>query len=302
MKNKLISILMPAYKSASFIEETLKSIKNQSYSNWELIVVEDGIDDGTKVIVDKFKISVNQNVFYYRNDINKGVSATRNVAANMAKGIWYALLDSDDIWHKDHLQTLMATALENPKGKFIYSTHIKFYDKIEKTHLETSIDGKLKTPPFLSKNLPTALFNGYMIQPSAVMLSSELFDIVGGFDESLRYVEDLNFFFKILKKGYKFIYTRKSTSYYKQNPNGLTANNIQICFATAKVREEVLGWNWKEIDKKVMIKKTSEAWLSTARLSRKSDRELAKYAIKKTLKYKFNLQTLFFLILIYVKQ
>jgi len=301
MSDKLISIIMPAYNAAALIEETLESIKNQSYTDWELIVVEDFSDDGTKGIVNKFKEIVDQEVVYYRNEINKGPSATRNIAVSKAKGSWYAFLDSDDIWHQDHLLTLMTTALENPKHGFIYSSHIDFSDRIEKEPLETTITNKSKDPPFISKNLPTALFNGFMIQPSTAMVSSKLFNTVEGFDESYRYIEDLNFYFKILVKGYKFIHTGKSTSYYRQNSNGLTRHSIPMSSSLARFREDVLDWNWDAIDKKLILNKASEAWLLTARLSRKSDNKLAKYAIKKAFKFNFNLKTLFFLVLIYSK-
>jgi len=292
---------MPAFNAAALIEETLESVKNQSYTHWELIVVEDFSDDGTKAILNEFKSSVGQNVVYYRNEVNKGPSATRNIAASKANGSWYAFLDSDDIWHQDHLLTLMATAEENPKHEFIYSSHIDFSDRIEKELLETNITDKFKGPPFISINLPTALFNGFMIQPSTAMVSAKLFKSVDGFDESYRYVEDLNFYFKILVKSYKFIYTGKSTSYYRQNSNGLTRHSIPMSSSLARCREDVVGWNWDAIDKNIKLKKTAEAWLLTARLSRKSDTKLAKYAIKKALNFNFNLKTLFFLVLIYSK-
>ncbi|WP_052825771.1 glycosyltransferase family 2 protein [Neotamlana nanhaiensis] len=301
MNKPLVSILIPAYNAVSFIEETLYSIKIQSYTNWEAIIVEDGTDDGTKDIVDTFKATVSQNVVYFKNEVNLGLPATRNVASTLAKGSWFALLDSDDLWHKHHLETLITTVNENPEHHFIYSTNIKFYDNIDKNLLDTEIEKKLKNPPYLSKNIATAIFKGYMVQPSATMFSSELFESIGGFDESFRCVEDLNFYFRILIRGYKFIYTGNSTSYYRQNPNGLSTKSIPIILTTAKIREEVLGWDWGEIDKNTMLTKTSEAWLSTARLSRKSDLKLAKYSINKAIKYRFNFKTLLFWLLIQSK-
>lgn len=291
---------MPAYKAASYIEKTLESIGIQTYSNWELVVVEDGTDDGTKIIIDKFNSEVEQDVIYFKNDVNKGVSATRNIAATLANGYWLAFLDSDDIWHKDHLSVLMETALNYLEHEVFYSTHTKFHNDVDKELLLKSIDNdKLKDPPFLSKNLPTALFNGYMVQPSTMMLTSKLFHSVNGFNENLRYVEDFHLFFKILVKGYKFIYTRKNTSYYKVNPGGLSSNSIQINYATAVVRQEILDLGWRDVDKKIMLNKTHEAWLLTARLARLGDKKIAKEAIKKALNIKVNMETLFFLVLIY---
>ena len=301
MNKELISIIMPAYNSVSYIQNTLESIGLQTYSNWELVVVEDGTDDGTKTIIDTFKAGVEQNVIYFKNEVNQGVSATRNVAASLANGHWLAFLDSDDIWHKDHLSVLMETALQHPEHEVFYSTHTKFHDKVDKALLLKSIvDDKLKDPPFLSKNLPTALFNGYMVQPSTLMLTSKLFHSVHGFDENLRSVEDFHLFYKILSRGYKFIYTRKNTSFYKVNPNGLSSNGIQITYATAQVRQQIMDQGWQDVDKKTMLDKTFEAWLLTARLARKSDAKIAKLAINKAMRIRFNIKTLFFMLLIYI--
>ena len=130
MRNPLISICIPAYNVARFIGETLESIKNQSYLNWELIVVDDGSDDGTKNIVETFSKNVNQQVRYFKNEINKGPSATRNTAVSFAKGTWYAFLDGDDVWHEDHLKHLIKTALDNPECDVIYSDLIYFFDDV----------------------------------------------------------------------------------------------------------------------------------------------------------------------------
>lgn len=298
MSEELISIIMPAYNASGFIEEALESVKNQTYSNWELIVVEDFSNDGTKDIVEEFKSSVDQNVVYHRNEINKGPSATRNTAASLANGERLAFLDSDDLWHKDHLLFLFTTAREAPNNDFFYSSFMEFSENIENEFL-INPSQMVSTPPFKSKNLPTALFKGFMIQPSTVMVSTKMFFAIGGFDEGYRYVEDLFFYFKILAKNHKFIHTGKITSYYRKNLNGLSTNSLAMSLSLAKVREEILHGNFPVIDLKTKYYKTSEAWLTTARISRKKDIKLSKQAIKKAVKYNLTLKTLCFLVLIY---
>lgn len=291
MHNKLVSIIMPAYNAVDLIKETLDSVKNQSYPNWELIVVEDGSDDGTKAIIDKFRASVDQKVIYFRNEINKGLPATRNIAAAMAKGRWYALLDSDDIWHKNHLLSLSTTAQENPNYDLIYGAHFCFSKTIDNTVLDNNLSKK-------SKNLPLSLINGYIIQPSGIMVSSNAFTAIDGFDESYRYVEDLNFYFRLLQKGYGFKYTGQTTLYYRWNPNGLSRDVLKMSYYLARTYEDAIDWD--EIPKKLRYKQTSDKWMIVARMSRKIDSKQAKAAIKKAVKYNFSFETLFYLLLIYM--
>lgn len=298
MDDKLISIIMPAYKAASLIQETLESVKKQSYTHWELIVIEDFSDDGTKGILDEFKESVGQNVVYYRNEVNKGPAATRNIAASMAKGSWYAFLDSDDIWHKNHLLSLATTAQENPDHDLIYGAHLCFAETIESIF---AVHGIYKGA---SENFPLAIYEQksfnqkFYILPSASMLSLKAFTGVNGWDETLRGNEDTNLYFKLLQKGYRFKYTEKSTTYYRFNPNGLSKNFLKMSYDLARTYEDAI--DWEEIPKKIRYKQTSDKWMIVARMSRKSDSRRAKAAVKKAVKYNLSFKTLFYFLLIYI--
>jgi len=284
---------MPAFNAVTLIEETLESVKNQSYTHWELIVVEDGSNDGTKAIVDKFRGSVDQNVIYFRNEINKGLPATRNVAAAMAKGSWYAFLDSDDIWHKNHLLSLATTARENPEHDLIYSSHLGFSETIE--HL-LALEGVYKGHP---DNFLLSIYNQkFYVLPSASMVSPKALIAINGWDEDYRRNEDTIFFFRLLQKGYKFKYTGKATTYYRSNPNGLSKNFSKMSYYLAKIFEEFIDWD--KIPKKVRYKQTSDKWMIVARMSRKIDSKQAKFAIKKAVKYNLRFKTLFYFLLIYI--
>lgn len=290
MKKPLISILMPAYNAVSFIEESLESVKNQTYTDWELIVIEDGSDDGTKVIVDKFKTDVNQQVVYHRNKVNKGLPATRNVAASIARGDWYALLDSDDIWHKDHLLSLITTSEKNTNCDLIYSSHYCFSETVQQLVKDNNTKKK-------AENIPTSIIKGYIIQPSGILVSSKSFLSVGGFDESFRYVEDINFWFKLLKQGYTFKLANDITLYYRQNPDGLSRNQFKMSYYLAKAFDQAIDWD--AIPKKLRYSQISKKWIIAARTLRKNENKLAKIAIKKAVKYNLSIYTLFYLVLIY---
>ena len=96
----LISIITPVYNSEEYLEKTIKSVINQTYKNWELIIVNDNSNDKTQTIVNKYK---SKKIKYYINTKTLGAGYSRNVGTKKAKGRYITFIDSDDIWHKDYL-------------------------------------------------------------------------------------------------------------------------------------------------------------------------------------------------------
>lgn len=294
MSDLLVSVCIPSYNASVFIEETLQSVKNQSYLNWELIIVEDGSDDGTSLIVKAFAKTVRQEVVYYKNTVNKGLSATRNIAVSKSKGSWLAFVDSDDIWHPDHLQSLINTAQVNPFCDFFHSGFNFFYEDYSKPFYQQELSDKVLN------EFPISLYTGeYRIQPSSIMVSRKLYSTINGFDENYRSVEDLNFYFRSSEKGFKFAFSGKNTCCYRRNLQGLTSHSLNMAFYSAKVYTDTL--TWKDIPEKLKLAKIAELWLSTARLARKSNPILAKSSIQTAIKYRVNLKILAVLFMIYLK-
>lgn len=95
-KENLVSIIMPSFNTGRFIGETIKSVQRQTYSNWELIIVDDCSTDNTDKIVGKFL--ADKRIKYLKNEANKGAAISRNLAIREANGRWIAFLDSDDLW------------------------------------------------------------------------------------------------------------------------------------------------------------------------------------------------------------
>lgn len=103
MKKNLVSIITPMYNSQKFIGITIESAINQTYKDWEMIIVDDCSTDNSLDIVKTYAQN-DERIKYIRNDSNKGVSSARNTALKMAKGKYISFLDSDDIWSEDKLQ------------------------------------------------------------------------------------------------------------------------------------------------------------------------------------------------------
>ena len=99
--NDLVSIIMPTYNCAKYIEASIKSVLEQTYANWELLIVDDCSSDNTAQVVSLFH---DERIRFFRNEKNSGAAITRNLALREAKGRWIAFLDSDDLWLPNKLE------------------------------------------------------------------------------------------------------------------------------------------------------------------------------------------------------
>ena len=116
----LVSIIMPSYNTGRFINETIKSVLSQSYSNWELIIVDDCSTDNTDEVVAPYL--ADGRIRYVKNDMNIGAAVSRNRALREAKGRWIAFLDSDDLWEPTKLEAQIAF-MENNGYSFSYTAY-----------------------------------------------------------------------------------------------------------------------------------------------------------------------------------
>lgn len=119
-QDDLVSIIMPSYNTADFISETIDSVLNQSYKNWELIIVDDCSTDNTDEIIKKYLSD--QRIRYLKNEKNSGAAVSRNYALREAKGKWIAFLDSDDLWLPEKLE-LQVNFMKYHNYNFSYTSY-----------------------------------------------------------------------------------------------------------------------------------------------------------------------------------
>ncbi|MBE5754576.1 MAG: glycosyltransferase family 2 protein [Clostridiales bacterium] len=117
--NKLVSIIMPNYNCEKFVGETIKSVINQTYTNWEILFVDDCSTDNSIKIAESFK---DNRIRIFKNEKNSGAAVSRNWALREAKGEYIAFLDSDDIWVPEKLEKQIKFMEENGY-KFSYSMY-----------------------------------------------------------------------------------------------------------------------------------------------------------------------------------
>ncbi len=117
----LVSVVMPAYNAEKFIQATIDSVRQQSYENWQLLVIDDGSKDRTVELV-RAMAKEDARISLLQNEKNMGVAKTRNRGIALAEGEYIALLDSDDLWYPEKLEKQLALA-EKTDAQIIYCSY-----------------------------------------------------------------------------------------------------------------------------------------------------------------------------------
>ncbi|EGW38474.1 glycosyltransferase family 2 protein [Desulfosporosinus sp. OT] len=125
--SQFVSVIMPAYNAEKYIEKAINSVLNQSYDQFELIVIDDGSEDNTAEII-KAMVIKDKRVHFFRNEKNRGVSASRNLGIAQSIGDWIAFLDSDDMWRSEKLEKQINLIRNNEHANLIY-TGLSFMDE-----------------------------------------------------------------------------------------------------------------------------------------------------------------------------
>jgi glycosyltransferase involved in cell wall biosynthesis len=186
MKNELISIVMPTFNRGNIIERAINSVINQTYSNWELFIVDDASIDNTKEITSKY-INADPRIQFISNIINKGANACRNQGAAIANGKYIAFIDSDNQWYPNKLLKQVEVLNANLNISFVYSK-----EKVVNEEYIKIVPQKAYPPDELKRILP----NKNVVDTSTVIISKGCFNSVGGFDEMMPRLQDWELFFR----------------------------------------------------------------------------------------------------------
>lgn len=129
--SELVSIIMPSYNTANYIGLTIDSVLKQTYSNWEIIIVDDCSIDNTDEVVAEYN---DERIIYLKNEKNFGAAVSRNKALKKVNGKWIAFLDSDDIWYPTKLEEQIKFMKEN-NFSFSYTN----YKEVDEFGVENGI-------------------------------------------------------------------------------------------------------------------------------------------------------------------
>ena len=193
-KSPLVSVVIPAYNAARFVHQAVQSALEQTYGNREVIVVDDGSTDDTKLGLSKF-----DGQFRYLYQENSGLSAARNTGIKAAQGALVCFLDADDLWASNKLELQVAFLQEHRDIGLLSGRHEKFRDS-GSPYTPFVAANKLGENAALTFPIPAAfleLIRSNFIRVSTVMVRKECFEKVGLFDADLTAVEDRDMWLRI---------------------------------------------------------------------------------------------------------
>jgi len=217
----LVSVIMPAYNSEQYIAESIQSVLQQTYENWELLVVDDGSTDNTSDIVNRFATTEIRIKYIFQQ--NGRQAKARNTGIEKSTGTLIAFLDSDDLWLPDKLER-QVTTLVAMNADVVYSNALIIYepDAAPGATEFPIVAGRVEGKEMLDLLL---LQNPMPVQ--SVLLRMDMFEKAGPFDESVAYhgCEDYELWLKLAAHGATFYGIDQKLVKYRRHPTATTHKN-----------------------------------------------------------------------------
>ncbi|MFW9264340.1 glycosyltransferase [Nostoc sp. CALU 546] len=210
-----ISVIIPAYNSEKTIKQTIQSVLNQTFTNLELIVINDGSQDSTLEVVTQIQDS-RIKVFSYS---NAGGNVSRNRGLQLAVGEFVSFLDADDLWTPDKLHSQFKALQENVTAKVAYS----WTDYID-TNGKCLLSGKRINVN--GNAYDQLLLNNFLENGSNPLISRKALITLGGFDESLNAAQDWDMWLRLASK-FDFICVPSIQILYRISANSVSSNLVR---------------------------------------------------------------------------
>ena len=235
------SIVIPLYNKEKYILDALQSVLNQTFENYEVIVVEDASTDKSQEVISTLK---SKKVTVIKHDTNKGLSASRNTGIKNAKSNYIAFLDADDFWKDNYLEELFLLINSYPKAKLFATNYEELYQ-----------NDTILLPSNNSKNLEekTIIHNFFEISlaqplycPSSFCVEKSVFETIGFYNESIRFGEDVDFNIRA-NLSYQLAYTKKPLVRYTM----LSENQITQSLISGKIITDFDFFDTKKTSKSV---------------------------------------------------
>lgn len=204
--NELISVVIPLYNKESSIKRTIQSVLNQTFSNFEIIVVNDGSTDNGLSVLKQF----NDARIKIINKSNAGVSNARNTGIFVAKGLYVAFLDADDIWLPEYLQEIKQLTDEFKDCNIFGTDYTVSFHKVENYK-------KIPNKHFIVDNYFELAMCIPFLTASSIVVKRDCFDNDMQFNENITHGEDLDLWSRLYKKYIDIGYSNKQLVYYNHS-------------------------------------------------------------------------------------
>lgn len=237
-----VSVIIPAYNVAPYIAETLNSVFAQTKSAFEVIVINDGSPDSEELeeVLRPFR----DRIVYVKQE-NRGLSGARNTGIRAATGDLIALLDGDDLWMPEYIETQTQFLRNHPEYDLVYCNALFFGDSIYEGRQFMSIC------PSAGEATPAAIISRNCCVFVSVMARAEALREIG-FDESIRSCEDIDCWIRFTSSGRRIGYHRKVLVQYRNREASLSADPIWMAEWSLKVLKKTRA-NWPKESKETSL-------------------------------------------------
>jgi len=229
MNNELVQprvcVIVPAYNTSAYVAETLDSVCAQTYSNYEVVVVNDGSPDTPEL---ENALAPYRSRIQYLTRPNGGLAAARNTGIGATSAEFIALLDSDDIWEPDYLAKQIGYIRQHPETDLVYGDALFF---------GTELAGErfMELYPSAGDVTAEALISRRCNVMVSVLVRREALTGAGLFDERLRRCEDLDMWVRVAKSGYRIGYHNDVIIRYRRHDQSLSAGPLPMLRALTDV-------------------------------------------------------------------
>lgn len=201
---------MPAYNAGKFIKQSIESVLNQTYGNWELIIVDDGSADNTKDIISDFVKNDARIKYIYQENGKQGKA--RNNGMLHSKGNLIAFLDADDLWMPHFLEKQLSLLLKN-QVDLVFSSMVKFIENPTKIISTITFENKM----YYGTDAIKAFLKDNLISITTALARKEAILKAGSFKESkeLQFAEDYDLWLRMLLNDAKFVGNSEILAYYR---------------------------------------------------------------------------------------
>jgi glycosyltransferase involved in cell wall biosynthesis len=224
-----VSVIVPCYKTARFVAETLQSVFAQTYRNFEVVLINDGSPDTPEL--EKAISPWRDNITYLHTE-NCGLAGARNNGIRASKGELIALLDSDDTWEPNYLEVQVQKLDADPTADIVYPRVLNFVD---------GVSGGLRSKPCQGDVTFVRLAQRQITVVVSVLARRSALERVGLFDDSLRSCEDFDMWLRCVKNGSRIIYHDKVLLRYRVRPDSLSADPAWMHGNAARVLKKMLA-------------------------------------------------------------
>lgn len=239
-----ISIITPVYNCEKLIGNTIETVINQTYTNWEMLLVDDCSTDNSEKIIEEY-IRKDNRVKYFKLEQNSGAAVARNYALEKSEGRFIAYLDSDDLWKPEKLEKQVDFML-----KHNYAFSCTDYEKIDEQG--NSLNKIVKIPQKVDYNL---FLRNTIIQTVGVMVDTNLTGKELLVMPNIRRRQDAATWCQLLKNGFNCYEVPENLSYYRVVSKSLSSN---------KFKAVKMNWYWYRKIEKLSLWKTCYCFIGYA--------------------------------------